>query len=137
MTDHKRIQAGAILAMILVALILAACGGAGGSATQSGGSPGNNMVTPLTGPEAEGDMAIKLPNGNTPCGVFNANGFGNRIATLADYPACKAPYYKVLCLDDKAQWQAANVSDVSLSPDKKQVYFTSKQDGTCGLFASQ
>jgi len=128
---HQWTRTSAVLALILAALVMAACGGASAPAAQSNSGPN---VKPLTGPEAEGDMAIKLPNGNAPCGVFSSNGYGNRIATLADYPACTAATYKVLCLDSQAQWQATNVSDVSLSPDKKQVYFTSHQEGTCGLF---
>lgn len=130
MISVKRNHLTIFVAAVAAALVLAACGG-GGSAPQSNASGPN--VAPLSGAEAEGDLANKLPNGNAACGVFNVHGFGNRIATLADYPACTAPSYKVLCLDGSAHWQAT-ATDVSLSPDKKQVFFTSNQEGTCGLF---
>ncbi len=124
------------LVVLAVAALLAACGGTASPSGQ-GAPAANDTVTPLTGPEAQGDMAIKTPAGLTPCGVFNVNGFGNKRATLSDYPACTAASYRVLCLDGNAKWQPTNVSSVGMSDDKKQVTFTSAQEGTCGLFATQ
>lgn len=134
MNKSKSMHLTIFIAAALAVLVLAACGG--GASSPQGGAGSGNGVKPLSGPEADGDMAIKLPNGNAPCGVFNANGFGNRAATLSDYPACSAETYKVLCLDGSAQWQPT-ATDVSLSPDKKQVFFTSNQEGTCALFPSK
>ena len=121
---------------LAVAGLLAACGGQSSPSGQSAPAA-NDTVTPLTGPEAQGDMAIKTAGGLTPCGVFNVNGFGQKRVNLSDYPACSATSYRVLCLDGNAKWQPTNVSNVGMSTDKKQVTFTSAQEGACGLFAAQ
>jgi hypothetical protein len=119
------------VALLLGMLLMAACGG--GQAAPAD----NSRVTPLTGPEGEGSMTIKLPDGTLPCGVFNVNGFGDKTAVLADFPGCTAPNYRVRCLDANAQWIGDNITNVFLSEDKTQVTFTSQQEGTCGLFPAQ
>lgn len=125
------------LTVLAMAAVLAGCGGGQANpATQTVPST-TDTVTPLTGPEAAGDMAIKTAGGLTPCGVFNVNGFGIKHVTLSDFPACSAASYRVLCLDGSAKWQPTNVSNVAMSSDKKQVTFESAQEGACGLFATQ
>jgi hypothetical protein len=128
----RDIKIAVVVMVALGALALIGCGG--------GEQPVptlNPDVTPLTGPVAESNMAIKTAAGLQPCGVFNVNGFGSKKVPLASFPGCSAAGYRVLCLNDKAQWNNANVSDVALSADKMAVTFTSAQDGTCGLFATQ
>jgi hypothetical protein len=129
----QRIRLALLATVLMGALVLIGCG----APPESQGPPLNPQVTPLTGPEAAGNMAIKSNAGVLPCGVFNVNGFGPKRVPLASFSGCSAASYRVLCLNDKAQWIGDNVSDVALSVDKTRVDFTSAQDGVCGLFPAQ
>lgn len=77
---------------------------------------------------------LSVPNeaGQTPCGVFDVNGWGTKYIGLADFPACSAPV-TVLCLNADGQWTADNVKDVNYHP-YGEVDFTSSQDGHCAFF---
>lgn len=139
MTD-RHFSIGALVVTLVAALALAGCGGSQPAAPASqapASGADSNVVKPLTGSEAQGDLGVKAADGTSPCGVFNVNGFGDKQATMADYPACTATKYKIMCLDDKAQWQPTYISAVRLSGDRKQIFFTSSQEGTCALFPSQ
>jgi hypothetical protein len=133
--NQRLTRTAAFFAILLGALVLAGCGG--GAPAPSDATAVDPQVKPLTGAEAEGDMTVKLADGTAPCGVFNVNGFGNKKAVLADFPACTAAAYQVQCLDDKAQWQPTYISNVALSGDKTTVHFTSAQEGTCALFPAK
>jgi len=110
----------------LLALTLAAC------EAQPAYDP---AVTPLTGIDAENVSSIKTADGAAPCGVFDVNGHGFKVVDLNDYPGCVAGIvYNVMCLNDKAAWIAENISDVKATVGT--VTFTSKQEGSCGLFAA-
>lgn len=124
----KKLLILSILALAVM-FILAACGG--GPASEA---PYDPAVTPLTGADLENVSSIKNAEGATPCGVFNVNGHGFKTADLRQFPNCKGTAYKVACLNDKAAWISDNVTVAKLVGD--QVTFTSRQDGTCGLFAA-
>jgi hypothetical protein len=91
----------------------------------------NPFVMPETGgPEAD----VANSAGVTPCGVFDVQGWGDKITTLADFPDCSGPV-TVMCLDDKGDWVANNISDFAQDGDV--VTFMSGQHGTCGFFPTQ
>lgn len=91
----------------------------------------NPFVMPETGgPEAD----VANSAGVTPCGVFDVQGWGDKITTLADFPGCSGPV-TVMCLDGEGSWVADNVSEFAQDGDV--VTFMSSQHGTCGFFPAQ
>lgn len=116
---------------LAVSLVLAACGGAGGAPAEPTYDP---AVTPLTGIDLENVSGIANASGVTPCGVFNVNGFGPKVADLSQFPNCSGGTYVVACLNGEAQWVSDYISDVQVGAAR--VTFTSNQEGTCGLFAA-
>lgn len=135
MNNQYRKTALFLLAALAVAALLAACGG--GQAAPPADTPVSKSVIPLTGADAAGNMSVKTADGSAPCGVFNVNGYGDKEVVLADYPGCTAATYQIMCLNDKAEWQATYVSNVSMSADSKQILVTLAQDGVCGLFPAK
>ena len=89
----------------------------------------------LLGSSDEYTLYTGVPNaaGETPCGVFNVNGWGRKYIGMADFPACTAPV-TVMCFTVDGAWTADTVSDVVMQGDYE-VDFTSSQDGICGLFS--
>jgi hypothetical protein len=120
---------GLLVLSLLVAVILSACGGGAAPTQAPVYSP---AVTPLTGADAENVATILTADGTAPCGAFNVNGFGPKTADLKAFPGCTATRFSVMCLNDKAVWIGDNISDVKL--DGSTLTFTSKQEGTCGIF---
>lgn len=133
MPTSFRFRLAALLIPLVAALGLAACGG-GAAPTAAPVEPFDPSVTPLTEEEAAIYEEIANPVNVTPCGVFNVNGHGDKIVTMAQYPACRAAAYEVYCLDANAQWINDAVTNVSTAVDGESVTFTSAQDGLCAVF---
>jgi hypothetical protein len=87
------------------------------------------VATYLTWPDADGD---------TPCGVFDVNGHGPKVALLSDFPGCAgvAPpaVFTVQCLTESGVWSGQEIFDTYLTPDGTELRFTSGQHGICGIF---
>lgn len=120
-----------VMASLTLLTLLSACGGATASQQTPTYSP---AVTPLSGADAQNVSSIKAADGSTPCGAFDVNGFGYKTVDLKAFPDCKASAYTVMCLNGSAQWIGDNVSEVKF--DGTTLTFTSKQEGTCALFAA-
>lgn len=126
---HKGIP---IITVIVFALLVTACGGQPAAPEQGVYDP---SVVPLAAEEAAAYLGIVGPGGVLPCGVFNVQGHGGKVVTLANYPACTPhPSLQVACLNGSAQWTTEFVQDVSLSEDTQSVRFTSNQEGLCAVF---
>lgn len=93
---------------------------------------GESDWNPFVMPETDTPNAV-VPNADslTPCGVFDVQGWGDKITTLADFPACSGPV-TVMCLDGEGNWTDSTIHN--LEQDGDVVTFTSGQDGTCGFF---
>jgi len=131
MTTYRPL--GLLILSLVLASLLAGCGSSGSATTQPPAY--SSDVTPLAGADAQNVSSIKAADGSTPCGAFDVNGFGFKTVDLKAYPGCTATAYTVMCLNDKAQWIADNVSDVKQNGTS--LTFTSRQEGTCGLFPSK
>jgi hypothetical protein len=125
---------GAIV--ILLALMLTACGGGKTSSEQQGAAQPqvSEFVVPLAADRPE--LQVAGPGGVLPCGAGDVQAWGRRKFNLADYPACvpNFPNLAVYCLDGSATWTNATVSNVSASADEGTVSFDVQQEGFCGLF---
>jgi hypothetical protein len=121
----------ALIAFALCAVTLAAC--SGGASTP----PTDTSVKPLSANEAAPYLTIKSADGTLPCGVFNVNGHGFKELGMTSFPQCQATNYTVLCLNDKATWQADYVNGAKLASNGKSLGFISSQDGICALFPTK
>jgi len=134
----------ALIGMVLLGtLLLAACGGEDPTPAppppvqESAPTAGefDPVVNPLPADQAAGLLVLPDASGNTPCGVFDVGGFGERIVELGDYQDCltsNPSAHTIACLDANAQWSTANVGE--LTPAGSTITFVSNQEGTCGVF---
>jgi len=132
-------------ALIIGSMLLVACGGDDPTPAPSAAvetdpdepAPGefDPVVDELPADQAANILAIPDASGNTPCGVFDVGGFGDRIVELRDYDDCipsNPSVHTLACLDGNAQWSDANVFDIN--PSGTTLEFVSNQEGTCGIF---
>lgn len=93
-------------------------------------------VVPLDPAEAAPLLAIPLPNGTLPCGVFDVNGWGLKIIWLEDFPDCieYIPRLGVGCLTADGQWTDEHVHRLRIRADFREMKFGSSQHGACGIF---
>ncbi|NDJ34959.1 MAG: hypothetical protein GYB64_09850 [Chloroflexi bacterium] len=91
----------------------------------------NPFVKPLPGADP---ALFPAYNGVVPCGVFDVNGHGFKIASIVDFPGCApfAPNLTVACLNSEGTFIPDNISNVVSTVDE--VNFTSGQHGTCAMF---
>jgi hypothetical protein len=135
---NKRKYVGLIGALIvLLALVLTACGGGGEGASEPQGAAPTQVseyVIPLAADRPE--LAVAGPGGVLPCGAGDVQVWGRRKFDMADYPDCAPdfPNLDVYCLDGSAKWTDASVTNVSALTDERAIAFDVQQEGYCGLF---
>ena len=124
-----------LLAAIIAALLLSACGG---SAPPAG--DGGAVATAVSGPvafsaeQAAPYLTIADEDGILPCGVFDVGGHGEKTLPLSGFPACTAAEYFVACLNGEGQWVRDFISDVRIRRNDNAIQFESAQEGICALF---
>jgi hypothetical protein len=119
-------------AIVLAALFLTACGGGAPETGESGEYDPSVLVLPAD--QAQPYLQIPSQEGVLPCGVFDVQGHGAKVATLSDYPSCAAADYRVLCLNGEAQWNSDFVSNKKVHTNAGTIEFTSSQEGICAIF---
>ncbi|MGF1506797.1 MAG: NBR1-Ig-like domain-containing protein [Anaerolineae bacterium] len=97
----------------------------------SGDSGGGLYVQPLLAAAAFPYVNL-LWAGQAPCGVFDTEGHGLKIASRSLYPACDFPNVTVACVTSSATWTRTTIEPVVFTPSE--VRFISGQHGVCGLF---
>ncbi|MGF1507194.1 MAG: hypothetical protein GYB64_07990 [Chloroflexi bacterium] len=86
------------------------------------------------GPQLAAAFQAAPFNGVPPCGVFDVNGHGFKIASAPDFPACPYPAVTVACMNNAGTWTQENIFNLVVTP--AEVNFTSGQHGTCALFST-